>query len=95
MGLREGPHSQIIARAPRDVTLLERAARDLLDLHSVERAMLARAIDQLAMDALPRGVASLDGLHRDHLRLRVGRFRVLYRVNDGELVIVAVTTRVP
>lgn len=93
MGVREEPHSRIIARAPRDVTLLERAMRDLMALPAVERAMLAREIDKLALDALPRGVASLEGLHRDHLRLRIGRFRLLYKVSDGELVIVAVTTR--
>jgi mRNA-degrading endonuclease RelE of RelBE toxin-antitoxin system len=75
------------------VTLLERAMRDLMALPAVERAMLAREIDKLALDALPRGVASLEGLHRDHLRLRIGRFRLLYKVSDGELVIVAVTTR--
>jgi len=93
VGVREEPHSRIIARAPRDVTLLARAVDDLLALPAVERGMLARHIDKLAVDALPRGVASLEGLHRDHLRLRIGRFRLLYKVSEGELVIVAVTTR--
>lgn len=91
MGLREEPRGGIVARAPRDVTLLERARRDLAALPLVERRMLARHIDGLAIDALPRGAALLDGGHRDHLRLRVGRFRVLYRVSDAELAIVAVT----
>lgn len=93
MGLREKQHSRVIVKALRDVTLLDRARRDLLALPAVERAMLARHIDGLALDALPRGAALLDGAHRDHLRLCVGRFRLLYYVSEDELAIVAVTTR--
>jgi len=93
MGLREKQDERVIFKAPRDVTLLARARRDLLDLQSVERAMLARHIDALALDALPRGAAPLDGDHRDHFCLRVGRFRVLYRPSEDELTIVAVTAR--
>ncbi len=90
MGLSSGPSSGIIARAPREVVLLERALRELLEIQAVERRMLAFHIDKLAMDALPRGAEALDGQHRDHLRLRVGRFRLLYRVLDHELTVVAV-----
>ncbi|MFT3764849.1 MAG: hypothetical protein QM820_04930 [Minicystis sp.] len=68
--------------------------RDLEALPAIERQMLARQIDQLARDMVPRGAAALDGTQRDHLRIRVGRFRVLYCVIDHELVIVAVTSRV-
>jgi mRNA-degrading endonuclease RelE of RelBE toxin-antitoxin system len=53
--------------------------------------MLAGHIDGLALDALPRGAEALDGRHRDHIRLRVGRFRVLYRVAEGELRVAAIT----
>lgn len=94
MGLRERPHSLTIARAPRDVTLLDRAIRDLRALPAVERQLLARQIDVLARDMAPRGAAALDGTRRDHLRLRVGRFRILYSIIDHELVIVAITSRV-
>ena len=92
MGLLSGPSSGIIARAPREVVLFDRAIRDLLEIQAVERRMIAGYIDKLAMDALPRGVEALEGRHRDHLRLRVGRFRVLYKVADGELTVVAVLT---
>jgi mRNA-degrading endonuclease RelE of RelBE toxin-antitoxin system len=51
--------------------------------------MLAFQLDKLAMDALPRGVEALDGRHRDHLRLRIGRFRLVYKVDDGVLTVVA------
>lgn len=70
--------------------VLERALRDLLAIQAVERRMIASQIDRLAMDALPRGAEALDGAHRDHLRLRIGRFRLLYRVIEGELTVVAV-----
>lgn len=90
MGLLQGPSSGIIARGPREVVLLERAKRDLLDAQSVERRMLATTIDGLAMDCLPRGVETVESRFRDHLRLRVGRFRLLYKVDDGILTVVAV-----
>ena len=90
MGLLSGPSSGIIARAPREVVLLDRAIRDLLGIQALERQMIAREVDKLAMDALPRGVEALEGRFRDHLRLRVGRFRLLYKVADGELTVVAV-----
>jgi mRNA-degrading endonuclease RelE of RelBE toxin-antitoxin system len=93
MGLREKQDSRVILEAPRDVTLLSRARRDLLALPAVERSLLARHVDALAMDAAPRGAAVLEGEHRDHLCLRVGRFRLLYRVREDELAVVAVTTR--
>jgi mRNA interferase RelE/StbE len=72
------------------VLLLARAIRDLDGIQAVERKMIASRIDELAMDALPRGVEQLQGRFRDHLRLRVGRFRVLYKVADGELTVVAI-----
>jgi mRNA interferase RelE/StbE len=74
------------------VVLLERAKRDLLGVQSVERRMLATSLDRLAMDALPRGAESLEGRFRDHIRLRVGRFRLLYRVQDAVLTVVAVVS---
>jgi mRNA-degrading endonuclease RelE of RelBE toxin-antitoxin system len=91
VGVLSGPSSGIIARAPREVVLFDRAIRDLRAIQALERKMLADHIDKLAIDALPRGVEALQGHHRDHLRLRIGRFRVLYKVADGELTVVAVT----
>jgi mRNA-degrading endonuclease RelE of RelBE toxin-antitoxin system len=90
VGLHSGPSSGVIARAPRDVVLLERAKRDLMDVQAVERRLLVDAIDGLSQDALPRGVEGVHGRFRDHLRLRVGRFRLLYRMEDEVLEVVAV-----
>jgi mRNA-degrading endonuclease RelE of RelBE toxin-antitoxin system len=74
------------------VVLLERAKRDLLAIQAVERRMLATSLDRLAMDALPRGAESVEGRFRDHIRLRVGRFRLLYRVQDAVLTVVAIVS---
>ncbi len=90
MGLPSGPSSGIIARAPRDVVLLDRAVQDLMAIPRVERRMVAARLDELATDALPRGVEALAGRFSNHLRLRVGRFRLLYKVEDGLLTVVAV-----
>ncbi len=90
MGLLEGPSSGIVARAPREVLLLQRAEHDLFSIQAVERRMVATVLDELAVDALPRGVEAVQGRFRDHLRLRVGRFRVLYKVDEGLLTVVAV-----
>lgn len=90
MGLLSGPSSRIVARGPREVVVLESALRELLAIPFHERRMIAAQVDRLAMDALPRGVQAIEGRFRDHLRLRVGRFRVIYRVLEGELTVVAV-----
>jgi mRNA-degrading endonuclease RelE of RelBE toxin-antitoxin system len=90
VGVLSGPSSGIIGRAPRDVLLFDRAVSDLRAIQAVERRVLVDHIDKLAMDALPRGVEALEGRYRDHLRLRVGRFRILYKVVDAELTVVAV-----
>jgi mRNA interferase RelE/StbE len=46
------------------------------------------AIDSLADDPRPRGVAKLAG--RDDYRIRVGDYRIVYAVDDEErLIIVA------
>lgn len=89
---RETPRSQIISRAPLEVTLLKRAESDLAALSPEDRAVVAGQIDVLSRDALPRGVAAIHGQHGGHLRVRVGRFRVLYRLRDGAVVVVAITT---
>ena len=52
-------------------------------------AILRSAINDLADDPRPPGVKKLVG-HRDLWRIRVGDWRVVYRVEDGRLVIVVV-----
>jgi mRNA-degrading endonuclease RelE of RelBE toxin-antitoxin system len=89
MGHRSGPHSQVISRAPRSVSVLMRAERDLVLLRKEEREEVIARIDALEDEALPRGVQAMQP--EGHLRVRVGAFRVLYKVVDKELFVVAVT----
>jgi len=64
------------------------AAREYRRLQGPLRDRIRTAIDALAFDARPVGVAKLAG--RDDYRIRVGDYRVVYAVEDAErLVIVA------
>lgn len=68
------------------------AARDIRSLpHDVARRVV-RAIDKLAEDPRPNGVRKLEG--SDPLyRIRVGDYRVIYDIQDDELLVLVVRTR--
>jgi mRNA interferase RelE/StbE len=80
-----------VAGAPQreyEVRLHPAAARAYRRLHGPLRDRIRDAIDALAADPRPPGVAKLAG--RDDYRIRVGHHRVVYAVDDEErLVIVA------
>lgn len=63
---------------------IERLPRD------VQERVRSR-IDALAENPRPHGVKRLTGRTGDLLRLRVGDYRVIYRVEDARLVVVVVT----
>jgi mRNA interferase RelE/StbE len=64
------------------------AARAFRRLQGPLRERIRTAIDALAVDPRPPGVAMLAG--RDNFRIRVGDYRIVYAVDDSErLVIVA------
>lgn len=67
---------------PWRVAITGRAARDLDAVPTGDRAAIERAIE-----ALPEGMASADlkklAGRRDEWRLRVGRWRVLMRLDKG------------
>lgn len=65
------------------------ALKTLAKLDKPIRRRLQTAIDRLAEDPRPSGVTALKGLS-DYLRIRVGDYRVIYRVEDGRLVVVVV-----
>ncbi len=62
-------------RAMRDVSLRDRIEREIMALGD---------------DPRPAGVKKLAG-YRDLWRIRVGDWRVVYRIGDGRLVVVIVT----
>lgn len=61
-----------------------RAVRDVRLRNTLEREILA-----LATDPRPPGCLKLAG-HKDHCRVRVGDWRIVYRIEDGRLVVVVV-----
>ena len=74
------------------VSLLRSAAHELPDLPSQMQRRVSRAIDGLAADPRPRGAKLLTGA--DGIwRVRVGDFRILYRVNDDQLGVLVLRIR--
>ncbi|MEO7714333.1 MAG: type II toxin-antitoxin system RelE/ParE family toxin [Gemmatimonadaceae bacterium] len=65
------------------------AVRELKKLPAKVRQALASAIDALADDPRPDGARKLSG-SRSSYRIRVGDYRVLYRITDKELLILVV-----
>ncbi|WP_149587785.1 type II toxin-antitoxin system RelE family toxin [Tabrizicola flagellatus] len=53
------------------------------------RNVLEREILALADNPRPHGCLKLVG-HKDHWRVRVGDWRIVYRIEDGRLVVVVV-----
>lgn len=71
------------------VGLLPAAARQLRKLDSSAAARVTAALHLLAVDPRPPGAKALTG-RPGVLRVRTGDHRILYRVEDDELVVVVV-----
>lgn len=65
-----------------------RAAKQLGALPKGVRTTIAKVIDALADDPRPAGAVALKGT--DFLRVRVRDYRVIYEVQDDELVVLVV-----
>lgn len=70
------------------VELTRAAARDLDRLTASDFKTVEQRIDALAEEARPPGTAKLKG--RREYKLRVGRFRIVYDVQDERLVVLVV-----
>lgn len=68
------------------ITYKPSAAKTLRKLDRQYQRAIITAIDALAHDPRPDGVNKLQGGEGEY-RLRVGSYRVIYDVNDGELII--------
>ncbi len=71
------------------VDLSKRAERQLSKLDSDNQSLLGAAIDSLAVDPRPSGVKKLKG-EENVYRLRVRDYRILYEIQDGELLILVI-----
>lgn len=67
------------------VRILRRAQKNLARVPKDDYLRIRDAIRSLADDPRPSGVRKLSG--RSGWRLRVGRYRVLYEIEDRQLVI--------
>lgn len=73
------------------VRLLRSARKQLEALQPSDRRRVARAIDALQDDPRPRDARLLSGRSRQRIyRVRVGVLRVLYEVEDEQLVVLVV-----
>ena len=67
-----------------------RAARDFKKLAKTNKAMVIKikdAIAELAEEPRPGGVETLTGTNPSLQRIRVGDFRVIYEIKEGELLV--------
>ena len=68
-----------------------RARKAFLALDKPVRRRIGEAVDALAADPRPAGAKMITGAH-GVLRIRVGDYRVLYSINEGQLVVLVLDT---
>lgn len=74
---------------PYTVAILPVALRQLQALDAPVRTRIRARIDSLAYDPRPHGVKALQG-DPGTLRLRVGDYRVLYRIENARLIVLVI-----
>ena len=74
------------------IELRPAARRDLKNLPPDVQKRIGRKIDSLADDPRPPGVEKLSGGEDDY-RVRVGDYRILYKIQDEVLLIVIVRVK--
>lgn len=71
------------------IELTPAAGRDFKRLPEAARRRIAPRIDALAGEPRPAGVLPLTGMH-SYYRLRIGDFRVIYKVEDDHLLVLVI-----
>ncbi len=71
------------------VELTPQAARDLKRLNARNRVRVAARIDRLSADPRPQGATKLKGAE-DLFRIRIGEYRLIYRIQKEILVVLVV-----
>ncbi len=71
------------------IELTPAAARDFKWLPEAARRRLGPRIDALADQPRPRGTLAMSGMH-GYYRLRVGEYRIVYKVEDDRLLVVVI-----
>ncbi len=70
------------------VSILRRAQKQLEDIQGNDFDRVTEAIAALASNPRPPGCIKLTG--RDGWRIRIGNFRVIYEINDGQFLVTVV-----
>ncbi len=73
------------------VLILPRARRQIESLPLQIRKRVGKAIDSLEKNPRPEGAKKLKGFEELY-RLRVGDYRIIYTVEDNELLVIVVNT---
>ena len=71
------------------VQFLKSAAKEFRALDDPMKARVTEVIDKLLLDPRPKGVRKLKG-HQNLYRIRVGSFRVVFKIND-EMELIQIT----
>jgi len=71
------------------VELVKSAEKALLSLPNDSMLRIYEAIQKLSHNPFPLGYKKLQG-HKNRYRIRIGYYRVLYIVENGELTIVVI-----
>ena len=71
------------------VEILRSAQKQLKKVNHQDRPRIISAIESLAENPRPKGCCKLSG--RPAWRIRIGAYRIIYEINDGELCILVVT----
>lgn len=69
-----------------EIEIADAAKRQLRKLEPQIRDRVALVIDRLSEEPRPPRTRKLSG-YDDIYRLRVGRYRVLYRIDDGNVIV--------
>ena len=72
------------------VTIIPSALKAIQSLPRDVRERIRDKIDLLSENPRPHGVKSLRGSQKGHLRLRVGDYRIIYRLKNDRLLVMVV-----
>lgn len=70
------------------LSITRRAQKELADIHPTHRERIINSIQPLAENPNPPGCKKLTG--RDAWRIRVGNYRVIYEINNNELIVTVI-----
>ncbi len=74
-----------------EIQFFKSARKGLKRLDTTSKQRIMKAIYALREEPFPAGVKKLKGQSEELYRIRVGDYRIIYTVKDGELLILVLT----